>query len=211
MPLHPCRTHQCECVPPPVAGQETLRATPFLIQQAAAARSPEERSALWSTVGSLSAAAERLLRLLPKLPSSSNQTAAMSPASIQTEAALVLSRAARDAAFQLSGVALRQRLDMPSEVAATAAVSVQLAALARTLSKCARMWAEAPVEPGAEAAVARRRQVAPRYRLTAAQADHEGRILALQLLEQLFACTAYSLRIAVRAEGADDAFMAEYG
>ncbi|PRW58073.1 inner membrane isoform B [Chlorella sorokiniana] len=122
-------------------GQETVRAGAALLQQAVASRSPEQRAEAWSAVGSLAAAGERLLRLLPKLPSSNSlHAAAMSPASIQTEGALFLGRAAAEVARYLSTRALQQQ-ELGQErawdaaAAAAAAASAPLSALAFTLAK----------------------------------------------------------------------------
>lgn len=192
-----------------------MRAAPFLLRQATAAHSPEERAAVWSVVGNLAAAAERLLRLLPKLPRGGiyDMAATLAPGSAFAEGAMLLTAAAAHAAQQLSSDAMQQqrqqrqqlRQQMPPDAAAAAA-SASLAALAYTLAKRALLWADTPAGRGAEAALALRRSMLPSLdpQLTAAAADRDGRLMAVQLLAELLPGCAYSLGAAGKVEDPQD-------
>ena len=187
-------------------------AVPLVVQQAAAARTPEQRAESWQAAGKLAAAAERLLRLLPKLPRGTPEEAsALSPASFQTEAALGLGRGAVDAARVLAEQALlqpRQAGQREQHDTAAAEAGPALAALAYTLAKRALLWADSPVGQGAEAAMEVRRRIQGRVTHAPAAADRSGRGEVVSLLNDLLVGGLYSLGAAGKAEQGNS--LAEY-
>lgn len=179
-------TSPLACLPAVCAGIILATSSDALEQQVAAARSPQERAAAWRSSQQLAVAAERLLRLLPKLPhEDASQAASLSPASLHATVALRLADTALEAASQLprTGQAAVQpgqaRLVEPEAAEAAAAI----ADLGYTLSKRALLWASRPLGLG----------VQPRQTVTAQAADLEWRQAVLSLLGALMETISYSV------------------